>query len=136
MTMDPTQRQKAWPVPDVHTGPVSIRVEGRRALRATPIRRGAELILLEADGTRISLETPVAALLIRSDLIAALAPEGALIETFWEGPAQFRLRLRRVRGGAELLIETPDGEVRDAHQTPIRVILPQRVWARFAGAVT
>lgn len=120
----------------VLTPPLSIRVEGRRALRATPIRRGAELTLLEPDGTRISLETPVAALLTRSDLIAALAPDGALIETFWEGPARFRLRFRRVRGGAELLIETPDGEVRDAHQTPIRVILPQRAWAKSAGAAT
>ena len=112
----------------VLTGPVTIRVAGRRALRGVPVRRGAELLLREPDGTEVPVDAPLAALLTREDLIAALAPDGAPVETFWAGPARFRLRLRRARGGAELLIETPDGAVRDAHETPIRALLPARAW--------
>lgn len=111
-------------MPAVLTGPISVRVDGRLLLRATPICRGSDLLLVEPDGGEVSAETPVAALLSRADLLAALRPEGALIETFWEGPARFQLRLRRARGGTGLLIEAPDGEARDAHHTPIRAILP------------
>jgi hypothetical protein len=112
----------------VLSGALTIRIAGRCVLRANPALQDGELMLFEPDGTGISAEAPVAALLDRTDLIAALAPGGAPLETFWEGPARFRLRLKRVRGGAELLIETPDGEIRDAHQTPIRAILPMRAW--------
>lgn len=113
-------------MPPVLTGPVSLRVDGRLILRATPMRRGSDLLLVEPDGGEVPAEASVAALLSRADLLAALRPEGALIETFWEGPARFRLRLRRVRGGMDLLIHTPDGELLDAHLTPIRAILPAR----------
>jgi hypothetical protein len=112
----------------VLTGPVTIRVAGRPVLRGAPIRRGGELLLIEPDGTEVSAESPVAALLTRADLIAALPPDGAPLEAFWEGPARFRLRLRRVRGGAELTLEAPDGSVLDAHEAPIRAILPARAW--------
>jgi len=108
---------------------VSIRVADRRVIRATPIRRQGRLILVEADGSEVSLEVPVTVLLIRSDLIAALSPDGALIETFWEGSASFRLRLSRVPGGARLSLKTPDGEDLEAHLTPIRSLLPQRSWS-------
>lgn len=106
-------------------GPVTVRIAGRLVLRAAPVRRGSQLLLVESDGTEISLKTPVAALLDRSDLIAALAPDGAIIETFQERTAWFRLRLRRTRGGAELIIETPDGLELDAHQAPILAVLPR-----------
>jgi len=108
----------------VLTGPVSIRVAGRRVLRATPVRRGDALLLLEADGTEVSAAAPLAALLDRSDLIAALRPGGAPVEGFCGGPVTGFLRLSRVRGGAELTLELPDGTVRDAHEAPIRLLLP------------
>lgn len=112
----------------VLTGPVTIRVAGRCVLRGVPTRRGSALLLIEADGTEVPADAPIAALLAREDLIAALAPDGAPVEAFWAGPARSRLRLRRARGGAELLIETPDGELRDAHEAPIRSLLPTRAW--------
>lgn len=109
----------------VLTSAVTIRVAGRAVLRACPVRRGSGLLLVERDGTEISAETPVAALLDRSDLIAALRPGGAPVETFWGGTARFSLRLRRVAGGAELILEAGDGQEWDAHQTPIRAVFPQ-----------
>jgi len=120
-------------MPPVLTGPVTIRISGRRVLRATPVCRGAELLLIEQDGTELSAQTPLAVLLDRTDLIAALGPDGVPVETFWAGVATFRLRLRRGRGGAELTIETPDGRELDAHLAPVRAILPQRAWL-FARA--
>lgn len=112
----------------VLTGPVTIRVAGRCVLRGVPTRRGSALLLIEPDGTEVSAAAPIAALLTREDLIAALAPEGALVEAFWAGPARSWLRLRRARGGAELLFEAPDGSVIDAHEAPIRSLLPARAW--------
>lgn len=112
----------------VLTGPVTIRVAGRPVLRGAPVRRAGELLLVEPDGTEVSADAPIAALLAREDLIAALAQDGAPVEAFWAGPARSRLRLRRTRGGAELLIETPDGELRDAHEAPIRFLLPTWAW--------
>lgn len=116
-------------MPAVLTGPVTIRVDGRRVLRGSPVRRGLELILVEDNGDEVSVRSPVAVLLARSDLIAALNPDGALIETFWEGSASFRLRLNRVPGGSRLSLQTPDGEDLDAHLTPIRSLLPQQSWS-------
>ena len=108
----------------VLTAPVTIRVGGRRVLRATPVRRGGDLLLLEADGTALSVDAPLASLLDRSDLIAALRPGGAPVEGFCGGPVRGVLRLRRVRGGAELTLELPDGTIHDAHEAPIRMLLP------------
>lgn len=105
--------------------PLSIRVSGRVVLRAMPERSERGLNLVERDGTRICATAPVAVLLDRPDLIDALAPEGADLSVFWGGGAHFRLLVRREIGGASLLIRTPDGEERDAHETPIAAILPR-----------
>ena len=114
----------------VLTGPVTIRVAGRRVLRATPVREGADLLLLEEDGTEVSAAAPVAALLDRTDLLAALCPAGAPVEAFWGGRVRARLHLRRQHGGAELVLELPDGTCLDAHDAPIRLLLGSRASVR------
>jgi hypothetical protein len=109
-------------------GPVSLHLGGRRLLRAVLVTRGGTRVLLEADGTELSADTPLAALLNRADLIATLPPDGAPLDLFCRGSYRYRLRTLRVRCGAELVIETPDGRELDAHLTPIRALLPVRAW--------
>lgn len=105
----------------VLTGPISVRVDGRLVLRAELLPGGRQL--READGTEIGMDIPVAALLDREDLRAAARPEGAELLLFREGERRFRLIARRVPGGAELLIRSPDGSERDAHETSLARIL-------------
>lgn len=106
--------------------PVTIRVAGRVVLRAVPSRREGDLVLVQADGVAVSAAAPVAVLLDREDLIAALQPGGAEVEVFLAGNAtHFLLRLRRLPGGLELVLEGLDGRYFDAHDTSIRAILPQ-----------
>lgn len=104
-------------------GAISIRVAGRCVLRAEAAVRDGVLVLSESCGATLAPDLPVAALLDREDLCAALAPGGAAFEVFWERPWEFRLYLRRVRGGAELRIETPDGLDHDAQVLPLRALL-------------
>lgn len=102
---------------------VTIRVDDRVILRALPDRQGDEITLTE-DGTAISARSPVASLLDRSDVIAALQPGGARLTVFWRGGMEFGLQLRRLRSGLDLIIRTPDGRIFDAHEMPIMAILP------------
>lgn len=105
----------------VLTSPVSVRVDGRLVLRAELLPGGRRL--READGTEIGLDVPVAALLTREDVRAALRADGAELLTFRGGERRFRLLARRVPGGAELLVRSPDGTERDAHETSLAQIL-------------
>lgn len=105
----------------VLTEPISVRVDGRLVLRATLLPGGRQL--READGTEIGSDIPVAALLGREDLRAAARPEGAELLVFREGERRFRLVARRVPGGAELLVRSPDGSERDAHEIPLKGLL-------------
>lgn len=102
---------------------VTIRLDDRVILRALPERRGGEVILLEG-GAVISVLSPVASLLDRADVIAALRPGGARLTVFWQGDMEFDLHLRRLRSGLDLIIRTPDGRIFDAHEMPIMGILP------------
>jgi len=104
------------------TSPISIRLDGRRLLRADPVRRGGLLRLCEADGTEIDPRIPIAALLTREDLASCTRQVGAELIVFREGERRFRLRLRRRPGGAELIVVSPDGAEHDAHHTPISAL--------------
>lgn len=112
-------------MPPVLTGPVSLRVDGRLILRAEVVRGADGVRLREPDRTEIGLDLPVAALLTRKDLISALRPSGAELLIFRGSERRFRLLLRRRPGGSELLVRSPDGIERDAHQTPLRAFLLQ-----------
>jgi hypothetical protein len=100
---------------------VSVRVDGRLVLRAELLPGGRRL--READGTEIGADVPAAALLDREDLRAATRPEGAELLVFREGERRYRLLARRVPGGAELLVLSPDGSERDAHEIPLKDLL-------------
>jgi hypothetical protein len=96
-------------------------VGGRLVLRAELLPGGQKL--RERGGTEIGTDIPVAALLDREDLRAAARPEGTELLLFREGERRYRLLARRVPGGAELLLISPDGTERDAHEANLAMIL-------------
>lgn len=110
-------------MPAVLTGPISIRVDGRLIFRAELLRGSGGARLREPDGTEVRMDVPVAALLSREDLRAAARSDGAELLVFREGERRLRLLARRVPGGARLLLLSPDGSERDAHELPLAGLL-------------